>query len=105
MKQIFDRIKNIFISKGLYDKEVLDEMEIILKYQGYIVRERQLAEKMNRLEDLKIPEGYNFKLLKSISTEGRQKLSKFKPSTIGQASRIPGVSRSDINILLMKFGR
>jgi tRNA uridine 5-carboxymethylaminomethyl modification enzyme len=82
-----------------------ESAEIKIKYEGYIQREKIIAEKINRLEKLKIPDDVNYDELVSISTEGRQKLSRIKPKSIGQASRISGVSPSDINILLMYLGR
>lgn len=95
--------------KELYDKEYFEEViesaQITIKYQGYIERERAVAEKIRRLENVKIPEDIIYEELVSISTEGRQKLSRIKPVTIGQASRISGVSPSDVNILLMYLGR
>ncbi|MDE6018381.1 MAG: tRNA uridine-5-carboxymethylaminomethyl(34) synthesis enzyme MnmG [Muribaculaceae bacterium] len=82
-------------------EEIIESAEILIKYQGYIDRERESAERMRRLEKVHIPAGMNFDEILSISTEGRQKLSKIRPATIGQASRIPGVSPSDINVLLV----
>jgi tRNA uridine 5-carboxymethylaminomethyl modification enzyme len=86
-------------------KEIGESAEIRIKYEGYIQREKVVANKIQRLESLKIPEDINFSELVSISTEARQKLSKIKPVNIGQAGRISGVSPSDINILLMYLGR
>ena len=80
-------------------------MEILLKYGGYIERERLIAEKLKRLENIKINPEFNFNALESLSIEARQKLTKIRPETIGHASRIPGVSPSDINVLLVYFGR
>lgn len=85
--------------------EITESAEIKIKYEGYIQREKIVADKIRRLERLKIPQDINFNELVSISTEGRQKLSRIKPSNIGQAGRISGVSPSDINILLMYLGR
>jgi tRNA uridine 5-carboxymethylaminomethyl modification enzyme len=86
-------------------KEIAESAEIKIKYEGYILREKIVADKIKRLESLKIPDDLNFNELVSISTEGRQKLTKIKPANIGQAGRISGVSPSDINILLMYLGR
>ena len=86
-------------------KEISESAEIKIKYEGYIQREKIVANKIKRLDGLKIPEDINFSELVSISTEGRQKLTKVKPANIGQAGRISGVSPSDINILLMYLGR
>jgi tRNA uridine 5-carboxymethylaminomethyl modification enzyme len=85
--------------------EVIESAEIRIKYEGYIQREKLVAEKIKRLERVKIPEDINYSELLSISTEGRQKLTKIKPANIGQAGRISGVSPSDVNILLMYLGR
>ena len=85
--------------------EIAESAETKIKYEGYIQREKIVADKIKRLESLKIPEDINFSELLSISTEARQKLSKIKPANIGQAGRISGVSPSDINILLMYLGR
>jgi tRNA uridine 5-carboxymethylaminomethyl modification enzyme len=86
-------------------KEISESAEIKIKYEGYILREKIIADKIKRLDGLRIPEDINFSELVSISTEGRQKLIKIKPVNIGQAGRISGVSPSDINILLMYLGR
>jgi tRNA uridine 5-carboxymethylaminomethyl modification enzyme len=83
----------------------IQKAAIEIKYQAYIQRENELALKFSRLEDLKIPPNYNFDKLESISMEGREKLKKIQPSTIGQAKRISGVSASDIQVLLVHFGR
>ena len=85
--------------------EVIESAEIRIKYEGYIQREKIIAEKIKRLEKVKIPDDIDYSELLSISTEGRQKLSRIKPGNIGQAGRISGVSPSDINILLMYLGR
>jgi len=90
-------------SKG--KREIIEAAEIRIKYSGYMERERGIADKIRRLEDLKIQDDINYDELASISTEGRQKLSKIRPETIGQASRISGVSSSDISILIMYLGR
>ncbi|MCH5235510.1 MAG: tRNA uridine-5-carboxymethylaminomethyl(34) synthesis enzyme MnmG [Muribaculaceae bacterium] len=85
--------------------EIIEAAEILIKYGGYILRERELAEKSLRLEYVKLPSDMDYSKLTSLSTEARQKLEKLKPSTIGQASRIPGVSPADINILLIILHR
>ena len=91
--------------KTSWDKEIEESAEIRIKYEGYIKREKVIADKIKRLENLKIPSEINYNELLSISTEGRQKLSRIKPESIAQAGRISGVSPSDINILLMYLGR
>jgi tRNA uridine 5-carboxymethylaminomethyl modification enzyme mnmG len=78
---------------------------VLIKYDGYIARERQLADKMQRLEDLKIRGKFDYNALTQLSTEARQKLSSIDPETLAQASRIPGVSPSDISVLLVLLGR
>lgn len=88
-----------------YTREILDNAEILLKYRGYIVREKQLADKISHLESLIIPDGYDYDKISGLSIECRQKLKRYLPRTIGQASRISGVSPSDISILLIHFGR
>jgi len=91
--------------KSVRFKEVAESAEIGIKYEGYIVREKIVADKIKRLENLKIPDDIDYSQLVSISTEGRQKLNRSKPANIGQAGRISGVSPSDVNILLMYIGR
>ena len=88
-----------------YKREILDSSEISIKYKGYIQREQQMADKIMRLENLIIPEGFDFDRVESLSIECRQKLKKYSPRTIAQASRISGVSPSDISVLLVYFGR
>jgi len=88
-----------------YRREILDSSEISIKYKGYIQREQQMADKIKRLENLIIPEGFDFDKVESLSIECRQKLKKYSPRTIAQASRISGVSPADISVLLVYFGR
>ena len=99
-KQLLDFIKNNNISK-----EAIEQAEIKIKYGGYLDKEAEAAKKLNKLEDIKIPEEFDYDKLHSISTEGKEKLNEIKPVSIGQASRISGVSPSDINILLIYMGR
>lgn len=86
-------------------EEIVEAAEILIKYGGYILRERELAEKQTRLEYVKIPDSMNFEEITAISTEARQKLARQRPATIGQASRIPGISPADINVLLLLLNR
>ena len=88
-----------------YKKEILDSCEVAIKYKGYIQREQQMADKIMRLENLSIPEGFDFDKVESLSIECRQKLKKYAPRTIAQASRISGISPADISVLLVYFGR
>lgn len=85
--------------------EVVEAAEILIKYQGYIDRERMIADKLNRLEEVRISDRFDYSTITAISTEARQKLAKHRPETIGEASRIPGISPSDINILLLLMNR
>ena len=95
-----------YVPRGtMEDKEVLDVAEIRIKYAGYIERERKLAEKILRLEDLTIPEDFDFQQIAALSIECRIKLNRYRPRTIAQASRISGVSPADISVLLVYFGR
>ena len=94
-----------YIAENDLKREIIEQAEIQIKYRGYIERERYYAEKMHRLENITIPESYDFNAMQSLTIEARQKLSRIRPTTLGQASRIPGVSPADINVLLVKFGR
>lgn len=107
---IFDLIENyeplkIFIKENNLRYEIIESSEISLKYSGYIERERLLAEKVSRLENIVIKDKFNYSEILNLSMEARQKLEKIKPSTLGQASRIIGVSPADINVLLVLLGR
>ena len=98
------RVKK-FIEANNITAEIIEQAEIQIKYRGYIEREKLLAEKLRRLENIIIPDGFDFSEMNALTIEARQKLTKIRPQTIGQASRIPGVSPADINVLLIKFGR
>lgn len=93
------------IIRDNYRNEILQDAEISMKYSGYIEREQRIAEKISRLNELKIPDGFDFSRVESLSIECRQKLMKYQPKTIAEASRISGVSPSDISVLLVYFGR
>ena len=90
---------------GIYRKEVYDSVEIAIKYQGYIEREQRIADKIMKLEDLRIPEDFDFDKVSGLTIECRQKLKRYRPVTIAQASRISGISPADISVLLVYFGR
>ena len=92
------------LAEGL-EEEVILQAEILLKYEGYLEKEQLLAEKMNRLEDIKIWDQFDYESLKSLSIEAREKLKKHQPKTLGQASRISGISPSDVSILMVHLGR
>ena len=96
--------KSFFKANGK-NKEALNQFEINTKYKGYIEKEKINANKLTRLENIKLPKNFKYNKILSISSEGRQKLEKQKPETIGQASRISGVSPSDISVLLVYLGR
>ena len=98
------RLKKFVAEQGI-TREIIEQAEIQIKYKGYIEREKLLAEKLHRLENITIPDGFDFMQMNALTIEARQKLTKIRPQTIGQASRIPGVSPADINVLLIKFGR
>ncbi|AIN72956.1 tRNA uridine 5-carboxymethylaminomethyl modification enzyme [Flavobacterium psychrophilum DSM 3660] len=100
----FENVAN-YVANNNVDQEILEQAEIQVKYSGYIDKERANAEKLTRLEDLKIPEKFDYHQIKSMSIEAKQKLSKIRPVTISQASRISGVSPSDISVLLVFLGR
>ena len=104
LKNEFPKLKS-FIEKNELSDEVVEQAEIQIKYRGYIEREKYYAEKMHRLEEITIPANFDYNAMQSLTIEARQKLSRIRPETIGQASRIPGVSPADINVLLIKFGR
>lgn len=109
---IFDLIEHVSPLKRFLERvpkerkmEIIEGAEISIKYEGYIIREKLLAEKLDKFEEISIENKFNYAELKSISTEARQKLQKINPKTIGQAKRISGVSPSDINVLLVLLGR
>lgn len=94
-----------FIEQEGISSEAIEEAEIQIKYNGYIQREKFIAEKLHRLENIAIPADFDYSAIQSLTIEARQKLGRIRPSTIGQASRIPGVSPADVSVLLVKFGR
>ena len=100
----FEKVKE-FVENSNFDQEILEQAEIQVKYSGYIEKERNNANKLTRLEDVKIPENFDYEKIKSMSIEAKQKLAKIRPVTISQASRISGVSPSDISVLLIYMGR
>ncbi len=101
---LFDKVK-AYIADAALDHEIVEQAAIQVKYSGYIEKERNNADKLKRLEDLLIPENFDFDKIKSMSIEAREKLKKIRPATVSQASRISGVSPSDISILLIYMGR
>ena len=101
---LLSSVKDYATSKGL-NKEVIEQAEIQIKYSGYILKEKNNADKLNRLENVKIPSNFEYSKIKSMSIEARQKLTAIKPVNISQASRISGVSPNDISVLLVYMGR
>ncbi len=101
-QKIYDLVQSLPVE---LKEEIIEQAEIDVKYSGYIIREQMIADKIRKFEDLRIPEHFDYNKLQSLSTEAREKLNKIKPLTIGQASRISGVSPSDIHILLVYLGR
>ena len=104
LQRVLPKLKK-FIADNEMNAEMIEEAEIQIKYKGYIEREKFIAEKLRRLENIAIPSDFDFHSMNSLTIEARQKLSRIRPTTIGQASRIPGVSPADVNVLLIKFGR
>ena len=97
-----DKLTNMFDS---FPNETVEQASIQLKYDVYIEKEKELVRKMNQLEDLEIPENFDFKKINALGNEAREKLTKVKPRTLGQASRISGINPSDVQILMVYMGR
>ena len=104
LQGVLPKLRKFIISNEI-GPEVIEEAEIQIKYKGYIEREKFIAEKLHRLENIRIPANFDFYSINALTIEARQKLSRIRPETIGQASRVPGVSPADVNVLLIKFGR
>ena len=104
LMEVLPKLKK-FIETNKINTEAIEEAEIQIKYKGYIEREKFIAEKLHRLENIRIPDDFDFFSLQALTIEARQKLTRIRPQTIGQASRIPGVSPADVNVLLVRFGR
>ena len=105
LSQLIPELSNVLDSLPNRKEEIIEAAEVKMKYAGYIERERVIADKMHRLENIKIKGRFDYDSLQSLSTECRQKLNRINPDTLAQASRIPGVSPSDINVLLVLLGR
>lgn len=105
LSEIIPSLKEILNRPNNRKEEITEAAEIRMKYKGYIERERMVADKMHRLESIRIKGNFNYKEMYALSTEARQKLTAIEPETLAQASRIPGVSPSDINVLLVLMGR
>ena len=98
-------LKERYNTQGRFERECLEEAEILIKYDSYIQKENELAEKLNRLENVKLPKDFDFHNIQSLSYESREKLNRYQPETLGQASRISGISPADINVLAIFLGR
>ena len=105
LSEIIPELKEVLNKQENRKEEIAEAAEIRIKYKGYIEREKVVAEKMHRLENIRIKGHFKYEELQSLSTEARQKLIAIDPETLAQASRIPGVSPSDINVLLVLMGR
>ena len=105
LEQMKNNLPSLAVALDGFDRETLEQAEIQLKYETYIEKEKELVGKMNQLEDLIIPDNFNYEKLGSLSNEARQKFTKIKPRTLGQASRISGVNPSDVQILMVFMGR
>jgi tRNA uridine 5-carboxymethylaminomethyl modification enzyme len=103
--EISDEAKNVVENLESDHLEIVEQAEILMKYEGYIQREEEQVEKLQRLENVAIPETISYKEIKSLSIEAKEKLHQIRPATIGQASRVSGVSPSDISVLLIHLGR
>ena len=88
-----------------YSSEIIEQASIQVKYDIYIEKEKELVERMGQLEDLRIPETFDYKKIQALGNEAREKLTRIKPSTLGQASRISGINPSDVQILMVYMGR
>jgi tRNA uridine 5-carboxymethylaminomethyl modification enzyme len=105
LKDILNALPNTQSYLDGFDEEALLQAEVLLKYEGYLEKEKQVVEKMNRLEDVRIRDDFDFTTVQSISKEAREKLNKQRPKTLGQASRISGISPADVSVLMVHLGR
>ena len=105
LAEVVAELKEKIEQLGSRGEEIVESAEINIKYKGYIERERLAADKLQRLNNIHLPKDFDYNSVQSLSTEARQKLTRIKPGTIGEASRIPGVSPNDISVLLVLMGR
>lgn len=105
LADVLSELKEKIDSLGTRKEEIVESAEINIKYKGYIEREKLAADKLHRLDNIRLPKDFDYNSIQSLSTEARQKLSRIQPSTIGEASRIPGVSPNDVSVLLVLMGR
>jgi tRNA uridine 5-carboxymethylaminomethyl modification enzyme len=102
LSQLNDKLKSELAS---FNKETIEQAEIQIKYETYIEKEKEIVQKMSQMEELSIPDNFDYKKIQAISNEAREKLHKIKPRTLGQASRISGINPSDVQILMVYMGR
>ena len=105
MFNVIDYLKNNYDMNIESIRNIVEEAEILVKYEGYIDKEREVADKLNRLEDVKLNPNFDYYSLNSLTMEAREKLTKHKPQTLGQASRISGISPADISVIAVFLGR
>ena len=104
-KEVIDSLKENYDLSTESVRNIVEEAEIIVKYEGYIDKEREVADKLNRLENVKLSPDFDYYALNSLTMEAREKLTKHKPQTLGQASRISGISPADISVIAIFLGR
>ena len=102
---MINNLESVINQLANYSADAIIQAEVLMKYSGYLEKEKLLVDKMNRLEDFKIKDDFDFLSVNSISLEAREKLNKQRPQTIGQAARISGISPSDVSILMVHLGR
>ncbi len=105
MAEVLPELKEKIELLGARKEEIVESTEINIKYKGYIEREKLAADKLRRLDNIRLPKDFDYNGVQSLSTEARQKLGRIQPATIGEASRIPGVSPNDVSVLLVLMGR
>ena len=105
LAEVLPGLKEVLLATGNRHQEIAEEVEISIKYEGYIQRERLAADKLQRLDHVRIPDGFDYDSILSLSTEARQKLGRIRPASVGDASRIPGISPNDVSVLLTLMGR
>jgi tRNA uridine 5-carboxymethylaminomethyl modification enzyme len=105
LKEMIKASPKLSAMAGEYSEEIVEQVEIQVKYDAYINKEKELVERMSQLEELIIPDTFNYEKIISLSNEARQKFNKIRPRTLGQASRISGVNPSDVQILMVYMGR
>jgi tRNA uridine 5-carboxymethylaminomethyl modification enzyme len=105
LKDLVIHLPRLQNNLGLFSSEMIEQASIQIKYDVYIEKEKELVKKMNQLEELEIPENFDFKKINALGNEAREKLTKIKPRTLGQASRISGINPSDVQILMVYMGR